>query len=101
MLKLTGYILSFYILFCTVVPCALFDNCEDKPITEQRSGDATPKDCTNCSPFSICTSTHWFTNNPGMIAIQPYYIAADRKFPDQPADITKQHSPTLFQPPRA
>jgi hypothetical protein len=55
-MKLTGYILAFYLILLSVVPCCSFDSCpDDKVATEQadqhESGD---KDCGACSPFFNC-----------------------------------------------
>ncbi|MFL5789348.1 MAG: DUF6660 family protein [Flavisolibacter sp.] len=46
--------LSFYILFNGVVPCSVFDNCQE--YSELRTSSDHKKNCNKCSPFSICSS---------------------------------------------
>jgi hypothetical protein len=51
--KWIAFILSLYVLMSTVVPCTLFDNCEDEK-TEQAAGADHKNECgDNCPPFSI------------------------------------------------
>lgn len=56
-MKFAGYILSFYILLLSVVPCCALDDCpQDEAGTEQNSGHETgdDDDCKSCSPFFNC-----------------------------------------------
>lgn len=60
-MKFAGYILSFYILLLSVVPCCAFDDCpqdkaaQGKAGTEQTSEHETgDDDCKACSPFFNC-----------------------------------------------
>jgi len=52
--RITGLILSFYLILLAAIPCCLIDNCPDdktEQASRQESGD---KDCGNCSPFFSC-----------------------------------------------
>ncbi|MET0392100.1 MAG: DUF6660 family protein [Chitinophagaceae bacterium] len=55
-MKWLKYILVFYLVLLSVIPCCAFDGCpDDKAAVEQaerhESGD---KDCGSCSPFFNC-----------------------------------------------
>lgn len=59
-MKLAGYILAFYLLLLSAVPCCAFDDCPDDK-TEllagaQQAGDHEQgdDDCGTCSPFFSC-----------------------------------------------
>jgi hypothetical protein len=59
-MKLFGYILAFYLILLSVVPCCTFDDFpEDKmdisAETEQSANHETgDEDCGSCSPFFSC-----------------------------------------------
>lgn len=97
--KILSFILSFYILFSAVVPCSVFDNCEQE-IHASASSDTTPsKSCNACSPFCIC-SAHGFAvmNNDPTIGQEP----VDRltSYCEFYASFLPGYSSRLFQPPR-
>ena len=56
-LKLLSYILAFYIILLSAVPCCAFDSCPDDKTEvaataeKHENGD---EDCGNCSPFFSC-----------------------------------------------
>lgn len=58
MLKLPIYILSFYLLLLSLVPCCAWDECPDEKqagiveLPDHQSGD--DDDCGTCSPFFNC-----------------------------------------------
>ena len=53
-MKFTGFILAFYLILLSAVPCCSFDDCPDDKTelaTNHENGD---EDCGNCSPFFSC-----------------------------------------------
>ena len=49
-----SYILAFYLILLSAVPCCAFDSCPDDK-TEQSAGhEKGDEDCGNCSPFFSC-----------------------------------------------
>jgi hypothetical protein len=53
-MRLLGHLLAFYVLFLSIIPCCLIDNCPDDK-TEQSSGHTKgDEDCGSCSPFFSC-----------------------------------------------
>ncbi|MFT3935031.1 MAG: hypothetical protein QM726_15500 [Chitinophagaceae bacterium] len=101
MKKCIALIMSVYMLLSTVVPCVVFDGCdEDVQYASQSSNKESKKDCDACSPFCICSPAHNFTSNITSTTVLPvefhneiaynYYLLSP---------ITEYHS-TLFQPPR-
>jgi len=52
-MKLFGYILAFYLLLLSAVPCCAIDKCADDQM-EQNTAAGEPKDCGSCSPFFSC-----------------------------------------------
>ncbi len=87
-MKFVGYILAFYLLLLSAVPCCAFDDCPDDKIglttgAEQTAnhGDepASPsdkEDCGSCSPFFSCEgcATATIAFEPTAIAISPIKI---------------------------
>lgn len=56
-MKLLSYILAFYLILLSAVPCCSFDECnEDKTDLSAVPGDHEKgdDDCGNCSPFFSC-----------------------------------------------
>lgn len=100
MKKWFGYLLSLYILLCTVVPCTLLDECTDEPNTEQTSHNDTRKDCNSCSPFSVCSSYHGFTLITILTNVAPAGAGEPPACTDYCFSSTFGYYSTLFQPPR-
>jgi hypothetical protein len=97
--KCIGYILAFYVLLNAVVPCSIFDNCEKEQLTGQNSHKDHKKDCSDCSPFSICAA-HGFTISTNTVSVKPeeFYTSSSYKafyFSPRQAYLSR-----LFQPPR-
>jgi hypothetical protein len=53
-LKFTGYILAFYLLLLSAVPCCAFDSCPDDQMEQSAEHEEGDGDCGNCSPFFSC-----------------------------------------------
>lgn len=52
-MKSLGYILAFYLLLLSAVPCCAVDNCPDEK-TEKSSAQGEERGCGSCSPFFSC-----------------------------------------------
>jgi len=100
MKKWIAYILSFYILFSAVVPCSIFDKCEDDQHIEQTSNKEQRKDCNNCSPFSFCSSTHGFTQSTINTSIETVQFNTLPTYSDYHFSSISEYHSSLFQPPR-
>ncbi len=100
MKKWIAYILSFYILFSAVVPCSIFDNCEEGENTEQTSNTGHKKDCNDCSPFSICSAAHGFTDNSNHPVIEPIDVYSSLSYGEYYFSFKSEYHASLFQPPR-
>ena len=98
--KWIAYILSFSILFCVVVPCSIFDNCEEKEHTEQTSGSDHKKDCNDCSPFSICSSAPGFTFCAVATSLEPVVFYNSPVYSEYCISSPSAYYSSLFQPPR-
>jgi hypothetical protein len=70
-MNLLKYILTFYLLLLSVVPCCAFDSCPDdkaeaaRETGRHKSGDED--NCGNCSPFFNCESCASVTINSDII----------------------------------
>jgi hypothetical protein len=54
-MKWAGYILSFYLLLLTAVPCCQFDDCsEDQSSAQTPQHPREEKQSGSCSPFFSC-----------------------------------------------
>jgi hypothetical protein len=49
-----GYILAFYLILLSAVPCCAFDNCPDDKAGQTTKHQKGDQDCGNCSPFFSC-----------------------------------------------
>jgi hypothetical protein len=98
-LKIIAYILSVYILFCSIAPCYLFDNCEE---TEQYAGTKSKpvEDCNSCSPFSTCSSCHGFSFNQECIEMEPLVFQSAPVYANSTFTSKSGYPDQLFQPPR-
>lgn len=57
-MKGMAYILAFYLVLLSVVPCCAFDSCPDEKAATGQAADHQSEDehCGNCSPFFNCES---------------------------------------------
>lgn len=53
-MKPAGYILAFYLLLLSGIPCCAFDNCSSDETDQTANQENEDKDCGNCSPFFSC-----------------------------------------------
>src|SRR6476660_418447 len=95
-----SFLLSLYILFCTVVPFTVFDNCKQDEMTSQTSDKDCEKNCSNCSPFSMCSSTPVFTFRPLSMAIEPLVFEISPFYNNYYFSSKPGYYPSFFQPPR-
>ena len=100
MKKCIGYILLLYVLFCTLVPCTFIDKCDSKGCTERTSRKDANKDCNNCSPFSICSSSHGFTMGAMATLTDPVLLQNSPVYSDYYFSFKPAYYSTHFQPPR-
>jgi hypothetical protein len=100
MKKWISYLLAFYILFSAIVPCSIFDNCEDEHQTQQSSKPLPVKDCNNCSPFSICASAHGFIINFEALTLEPAAFYNSSSYSEYYLSTKSEYFFTHFQPPR-
>jgi hypothetical protein len=71
-MKLFSYILAFYLLLLSAIPCCSFDDCPDD-ITEQTAKhEKSDEDCGNCSPFFSCEGCATATDNS---SIAPFTLS--------------------------
>jgi hypothetical protein len=98
-LKIIAYILSFYILFCSIAPCYLFDNCED---TEQYADTKSKpiEDCNSCSPFSTCSSCHGFSFTQESFEIEALVFYAAPTYDSSSFSSKSGYPDQFFLPPR-
>jgi len=52
-MKFAGYILAFYLVLLSTIPCCAIDNCRDDA-TEISNAQGEEEDCGSCSPFFSC-----------------------------------------------
>ena len=100
MKKWLGYILSFYLLFNIIVPCSVFDKCEEAQQTERSSSKESKKDCNDCSPFCACSSAHGFTNNKINLLIEVVFLNSMPVYSNYALSSTSGYHSGFFQPPR-
>jgi hypothetical protein len=96
---LLAYILAFYILLSAVVPCTVFDQCEEEEKTEQHSATRHEKDCANCTPFSFCSTTAGFTLNAVNLEIVPIPLINSPSYSEYISAPKSEYYSSLFQPP--
>ena len=95
-----AYILAFYVLFSAIVPCTFFDNCEEEEHTEQTANNHHEKDCSGCSPFSVCSSASGFTFNTITTSVEPVEFYYSPTYGEYYFSSKSGYYSSLFQPPR-
>jgi len=53
-MRFLGYLLAFYVLLLSAIPCCLIDNCPDDKMEQSASHTNGDEDCGSCSPFFSC-----------------------------------------------
>lgn len=99
-MKKIAYILSFYILVSALVPCSLFDNCEEKVYSEQAAASFPENDCNDCSPFSICSIGHGLAINTQTFLAEPLIVFTSIIYREIDYSTQSSYYFTHFQPPR-
>jgi hypothetical protein len=85
-MKLLKYILAFYLILLSVVPCCAFDRCpDDKAESQQNAGHDDDNDRGSCSPFFNCEgcasvtfhvqSISFMAFNPGIKRVYAAFIS--------------------------
>ncbi|SDD26037.1 hypothetical protein SAMN04487894_107151 [Niabella drilacis] len=100
LIKCLGYILIFWVLFSSMLPCSVLDGCEDEHTMEQSSRPEKHNDCSNCSPFSICSVYHGCVINPANIGLTVPGTYIVQAYPDFYIGTRSDYHARLFQPPR-
>jgi hypothetical protein len=98
--RLTGCILSLYLLLSAVLPCTIIDDCEVVTHTEQTAGKSTEDDCRNCSPLSTCSQAPGFTADYISIGLHPLMLPFTPVYTDHCAFFKSEYYPRFLQPPR-
>jgi hypothetical protein len=77
-MKICGYILAFYLILLSIVPCCLFDDCRDYKTEHTSHNESGNKDCGNCSPFFNCEgcATATIACQPGSFELSPLHVAS-------------------------
>jgi len=88
-------------LFSTVTPCTIFDNCENAQLAGKYPDAGKQKDCNGCSPFSVCSSAHVFTVSSISILVEPVIFNSDRFYNEFYLSAESGYHSSLFQPPRS
>lgn len=76
-MKWPGYILSFYLILLSVMPCCAFDDCPDDKTALAAPHENGDDDCGNCSPFFSCEgcATATISFEPAAFEIIPLEIS--------------------------
>jgi len=98
--KWLAHILSFYLLISAVVPCSVFDKCEEGERKEQTNNKQPGKDCNDCSPFCVCSPSHNFMLNTMNPSVEPIRITGPLIYNDYYLSSTSEYFSSPFQPPR-
>lgn len=53
-MKIVGFILAFYLILLSAVPCCAFDVCPNDKTEQATDHENGEEDCGNCSPFFSC-----------------------------------------------
>src|SRR6185436_12022483 len=100
MKKWIACILTLYIFFIAIIPCSIFDKCEEDQLIEQSSNKVPKRDCNDCSPFSICSPSYGFTVNTINTSVAPVEFNNLLLYSDYYLSFTSEYYSSFFQPPR-
>jgi hypothetical protein len=100
-MKIFTFILSFYILFLSAVPCCAFDNCKDEAQRTQKANQHEHNDgCKNCSPFNQCGNCVGFTFSSNAFQVHKPQQLTQQKSSVITQSITSKYFSSFWQPPR-
>ncbi|HEY8396751.1 MAG TPA: hypothetical protein VIK80_02340 [Flavihumibacter sp.] len=100
MKRLLTYILFIIVLASTLVPCSFIDDCEEAEHTEQQADAGASKSCSECSPFSFCSSVPGINHNPISNSIEAPTKGITPQYSEYHSSDYEAYYPSLFQPPR-
>lgn len=100
-MRIVTYVLSFYLLLLTAVPCCVQDDCSaDTAISQNTDQQQPEEERSNCSPFFVCGSCTGFTLNEISFHVTVYAQPDDQKFPGWINLYYPSYISAFWQPPR-
>jgi hypothetical protein len=87
-------------MFIAVVPCSIFDKCEEVEHTTQTSKSFPLKDCNNCSPFSVCAAAQGFAVTHESFSLETFAYNSDLLYGEHNFSSKPGYYFSHFQPPR-
>jgi hypothetical protein len=102
-MKVLKYILAFYLVVLSAVPCCAFDNCPDDKIVAEQSGKHESGDednCGSCSPFFNCESCASITITINAVCFTALVTEIKQVYPDFISQLTPDAHYDFWQPPR-
>ena len=99
-MKFLGYILAFYIILLSAVPCCSFDNCSEDKIEQSSNHEQGDDDCGNCSPFFTCEGCGGFVFTAEPFNFQSTSSFQGKVFTGYVESIVPDIHYEFWQPPR-
>lgn len=102
-MKTRCFILSFFIILLSTVPCCLDNNCNNEIETEYANNspqDHKEGECTICSPFLTCGTCSGFVINSLRIDISEIPFFKDKSVAVNKFHFSNKFFNEIWQPPK-
>ena len=86
-------------MLSAIMPCCMFDKCEELNATTETSKSYPLKDCNNCSPFSVCAAQGFMVTHEN-ITVEPADDVASLHYNHYNFSSKPGYYFSHFQPPR-
>lgn len=99
-MKLLGYLLAFYLLLLSAVPCCTFDDCPDDKIDQSSTTENGDRDCGNCSPFFSCEGCATATDNTNITSFALTPLSTPKSYTEFTHPFVAAVHYDFWQPPK-
>ena len=83
-----------------MVPCCIFDECNETAIENNIQGSEPEDDCNNCSPFSTCALCNYYTIQNENLSFVTFHIDVKPVYNTVDFTVKSGYQFSFFQPPR-
>jgi len=83
-----------------VVPCCIFDECNETALEIKQQGSDPKENCNNCSPFSTCATCNYFTVNQVNFSLVNFNYKVKPVYNTHDFSAKSGYQFSFFKPPR-
>jgi len=100
-LKFIAFILSAYVILCSVIPCCIIDDCNMELQTKTSKTDSHDDCKGNCSPFFACGNCAGFSIDQQEFQTTTVNIIGKKSYPEIYSAFFSNYTSSVWQPPKS